>query len=513
MSLRLRLVGAVAAIAVLALASASIATYSILSSTLYHRVDETLNTSHGGFAYAADHGQSVLCARSPRFPRPTGFRLPRPSFDRPGTFLSTQFVEIRTSTGLVDNNQKCPAYIGSKPYAPALPSGSAISANLTAHSGASFFNAPSQAPGGPLFRVRVARLADGDVLIQAIAITDTVNTLHELLIAELFVSLIALLCALGAGWVLVRIGLKPLRAVSRTAASTTTGNLDQRVQVAHPRTEIGELSLAFNAMLDQIQSAFTARDASERQLRQFVADASHELRTPIAAMSAYAELFDRGARNDPDDLERILGGMRTEAARMEELVEDLLILARLDEGADRDRRPVELVRLCSEAIESASKIAPQWPITLVAIRPVEVEGNDRQLRRMIDNLLANVSHHTEAGTSTTVEVRSDAAEAAVVVRDEGAGMDASSARHAFDRFFRGDPSRSRLHGGSGLGLAIVRSIALAHHGSVDLESTPGVGTTVLVRLPLSVHQEDRGAAGPVSTERTRDSQGSLIWHT
>ena len=199
-------------------------------------------------------------------------------------------------------------------------------------------------------------------------------------------------------------------------------------------------------MLERIQAAFAARLASEarlkeseQHLRQFVADASHELRTPIAAVSAYAELFERGAAQHSDDLPRVVSGIRTETARMDRLVTDLLTLARLDEGVPMEQAPVELVSLASEAVRTATAVGPEWPVRFWAARPVEVIGDKDRLRQVIDNLLANVRAHTPPGTAATVRVDQVGGEAEVEVRDTGPGMPAEEARHAFERFYRVDP--------------------------------------------------------------------------
>jgi len=487
-SLRVRLLAAVAAITILALSAGGFATYSILSSNLFDRLDGMLSASRGGFESAASQGVTIDCARGPGILRPGRLHLPpTPRFGHPGTLLATQYVEILSSSGHVVRSQNCPAYIGSKPYRPVVPSAPALISSLDGSPGPSYLTAQSLTQGGPLFYVAVSRLSNGNLLVQGIVITDTVNTLHELLVAELIVGVVALTVAILVGWVLVRVGLRPLREVSETATSITSGSLNERVRTANPKTEIGHVGSAFNAMLDQIQGAFTERDASERQLRQFVADASHELRTPLAAISAYAELFGRGADKDAEDLERVLGGIKREAKRMEALVEDLLILARLDEGVRGQRTPVELVRLCSFIVEDATEIAPEWATKLVASNPLEVEGDDGQLRCAVANLLANVREHTEHGTAATLAVRAEGDQAIIEVRDDGAGMSEVAVQHAFDRFYRGDPSRSRGRGGSGLGLAIVRAIAIAHGGTTTLTSSPGAGTVVRIQLPLAVH--------------------------
>ena len=203
---------------------------------------------------------------------------------------------------------------------------------------------------------------------------------------------------------LVRVGLRPLGRIEHTAAAIAGGDLSQRVENDDPRTEVGRLGGALNAMLGQIEEAFDERTASEKRLRRFVADASHELRTPLAAVRAYAELFDRGARERPDDLERAMTGIQRESRRMGLLVDDLLLLARLDQGRPLERKPVELDEVAREAVEAARTLDPGREIELDAPGPVEVEGDRERLRQVLDNLLANVRAHTPAGSAATVRV-------------------------------------------------------------------------------------------------------------
>jgi two-component system, OmpR family, sensor kinase len=290
----------------------------------------------------------------------------------------------------------------------------------------------------------------------------------------------------------VRVGLRPLTQIETTAEAIAAGELDQRVPGDTAHTEIGNLARTLNAMLTQIQGAFAARDAteaelraSEARLRRFVADASHELRTPVAAVSAYAELFQLGASARPEDLDRVMTGIRTETARMGALVEELLLLARLDEGRALDLHPVELVSLAAEAVHAARTISDTRPIRLDAIEPVEVTGDATRLRQVLDNLLANVRAHTPPGTATTVTVERHGTDAVITVADNGPGLAATDAQHVFERFYRADPSRSRDHGGSGLGLAIVAAIANAHHGTVSAAPNPTGGATFTMTLPTA----------------------------
>ena len=286
---------------------------------------------------------------------------------------------------------------------------------------------------------------------------------------------------------LVRVGLRPLGRIEHTAAAIAGGDLSQRVENDDPRTEVGRLGGALNTMLGQIEEAFDERTASEQRLRRFVADASHELRTPLAAVRAYAELFDRGARERPDDLERAMTGIQRESRRMGLLVDDLLLLARLDQGRPLERKPVDLREVARDAVEAAQTLDPGRELELDAPEPVEVEGDRERLRQILDNLLANVRAHTPPGSAAAVHVLARDGEAVVEVADTGPGLSDDQLAHAFERFYRGDTSRSRDAGGAGLGLAIAAAIAESHGGSaavVNAGANGGTGLTVRVVVPL-----------------------------
>ncbi len=512
MSLRLRLLVAVGLIAIVALVAADVATYSALRTFLYDRVDQSMQQSQAFFAQWAQAGGGNGCpgsassssssssssSRSPGLPEGSdaGDAGPAPNA------LGTEFVQLRTPSGAVVPNSTCSAYVEDRAYAPGLP-GQLPAPGGTGPTSAAYFDAPATAAGGPDFRVRVGRLENGDLLVLAVPLTSTDGTLHQLLLIELAVTGAALLVALVGGWWLVRLGLRPLAAVERTAEAIADGNLKERVAIIDEQTEVGRLGRSLNRMLERIESAFGARlasearlRASEARLRQFVADASHELRTPVAAVSAYAELFERGASTRAEDLDRVMAGIRNETARMEHLVNDLLLLARLDEGQPLAREPVELVSLCAEAIATARAVGSEWPISLVAGQPVEVSGDPLRLRQVVDNLLANVRAHTPPGTPCTVSVAVAKGEAVLSVHDEGPGMDPEKAARVFERFYRADPSRSRTHGGSGLGLSIVAALVEAHGGRGAADARPDAGTTIVVRLPLAALREgERTHAG------------------
>lgn len=487
MSLRGRLLLAFGAAALVALLAADVATYSALRSSLMGRLEQTLQSAHIPIEQALDGANS-----SDHGPGPAG-----------GTPLSQvapgTFVEVRTTSGQVVLEQ--PDYErGGRKLSPVLPAritGFSI-ANDPGGEPTVYFDAPAAQPGASSFLVRASTLHDGDVLVLAVPLADTNGTLRRLLWIELAATGGALLLAGLVGWWVVRLGLRPLKAIEETAGAIAEGRLSHRVP-GEGRTEVGRLAGALNVMLDRIEWAFSARAASEARLRRFVGDASHELRTPVAAISAYAELFERGAADRPADLARVMSGIRGETARMGRLVEDLLLLARMDEGFPIDRQPVELVALAAEAVETARTVGPRWEVSLVAEHPVEVQGDRVRLRQVLDNLLANVRAHTPPGTSAIVTVGSRDHRAVVEVADNGPGITAEDAARVFERFFRADPSRSRASGGSGLGLSIVAAIVAGHGGTVGAAPAPAPpgGAVFTVELPRS---DDAGDVAPDPAE-------------
>src|SRR5664280_420691 len=532
-SLRSRLLIAIGVIALVALAIADVATYKSLESFLYQRVDQQLDASHGRSEFQANNGGILHCASDPNVSAPggagaggptpattgtTGSATSNPPIpaggpagvggasdldQEPSNAIQVEAVQVRYPGGGLVNSQSCPAYVDGKKYTPLIPT--TIGGFTTAPDGSkeAYFNAPSVQPDGPVFRVRASSLHDGNLLIVAQPLGDNGSTLHRLLVVELVVTGAAVVIALIFGYWLVRIGLRPLRDMETTAESIAAGNLTERVPGENDRTEVGRLARTLNVMLARIESAFGARVASERRLRasearlrRFVADASHELRTPIAAISAYAELFGRGASEQKADLERLMGGIRSETTRMEHLVADLLLLARLDEGRPMEQRSVDLVSLCAEAVQTASAVGPDWPVTFHASQPIEVMGDATSLRQVLDNLLGNVRAHTPAGTEVRVTVEPEEHGAVITVADNGPGMEPEEAEHIFERFYRSDPSRSRVAGGAGLGLSIVSAIVGNHGGTVSAEGQVGVGTTFTVHLPLVPPAPDVGEDGP-----------------
>jgi two-component system OmpR family sensor kinase len=342
--------------------------------------------------------------------------------------------------------------------------------------------------GATRYRVRVQPFDPdspyaGYALLVAASLNDVNGTLNRLLVIELLVTL-AVLAGIGAlGLWLVRLGLRPLDQMGETAAAIAAGDLSRRVERADERTEVGRLGLALNAMLGRIESAFRAQEASELKLRRFIADASHELRTPLAAVRAYAELFSRGAERRPEDLARSMSGISRESERMSVLVDDLLLLARLDEGRPLEKSPVDLEEVVGEAVETARTVDPERAIAFEAT-PARVLGDRDRLRQIVDNLLGNVRAHTPPATPVRITVGSSNGHALIEVADSGPGLSADQLTHVFERFYRGDSSRSRQGGGVGLGLSIVAAVAKAHGGGAIATSGPGEGASFRITLPL-----------------------------
>jgi two-component system OmpR family sensor kinase len=471
-------------VAIAALVAADVATYSALRSFLLDRVDQGLQASHVQIEQCLVQG----C--------PQGFGPGGPSEDNgpgpPGRLPQDTFLEVRYPSGesYVADAYPYAGGSGTAPKLPAVITGFSKRADPGGEP-TTYFNAPAAQKGGPEFRVRASELSNGDQLVLAVSLGDTMQTLHRLLLIELAVTGAALLLAGLIGWWLVHLGLRPLRDIERTAGKIAGGDLSHRVPGENRKTEVGRLAGALNVMLARIQDAFAVRDATEMALRQsegrlrrFVADASHELRTPVAAVSAYAELFERGASTRPEDLARVMTGIRGETARMGHLVEDLLLLARLDESRPIDREPVDLAALAGDAVEAARAVGPEWPLEFHADRPVVVSGDRIRLRQVFDNLLANVRAHTPPGTIATVTIADHAGEAVCQVSDNGPGISAENADRLFERFFRADPSRSRASGGAGLGLSIVAAIVASHGGRVAAAPGPAGGSTFTIWLPL-----------------------------
>ena len=344
------------------------------------------------------------------------------------------------------------------------------------------------------YRVVAAPSRGGaDVIVTGLSMANIDATMIRMLITFGIVTAIALAAATIAGGVIIRHALAPLRRVAQTATQVVDlpldrGEVELPVRVAepdaNPATEVGQLGSALNRMLDHVSAALSARQASETRVRQFVADASHELRTPLAAIRGYTELTQRMG-DDREAVAHAMSRVASETARMTQLVEDLLLLARLDSGRPLEREPVDLSHLALDAVTDAHVAGPdhRWELDLPD-EPVMVVGDEARLQQVLANLLANARVHTGPGTVVTTRLSTEPSYCVLQVIDNGPGIPAPLASEVFERFARGDSSRSRKGGSTGLGLAIVSAVVRAHHGTITVDSAPG-RTAFMVRLPLS----------------------------
>jgi two-component system, OmpR family, sensor kinase len=469
MTLRLRLTLAVVGLVAVALLVADAVTYVSLHSFLIDRVDQQLQDARDPIALALT--SSSQSTGSPFGSDPLrGRQLP------PGTY-----GEIRDASGAT---LKAISYTYSDVDQPTPdlpdPLPGAGTTSITQ------FTTGATKGDHTRFRVLVQGFPDaGRVLVVAIPLGDVTQTIDRLLIAEGIVTL-AVLVGLGAlAWWIVKRGLRPLEDMGATAGAIAAGDLSRRVEPAEPRTEVGRLGLSLNAMLEQIEQAFEERRRSEDKLRRFLADASHELRTPLTSIRGYAEVFRRGAKDDPADLETAMRRIEDESRRMGVMVDELLRLARLGEGREPERAPVDLAAIVADAVSDAGVEDPSRPISVEAPERLVVTGDEPQLRQVVANLVGNALRHTPAGTPVAVRLQSAAGWAELEVADKGPGMAAEDAAKAFEPFYRADKSRARETGGTGLGLAIVAAIVDEHGGTVAVETAPGAGATFRVRLPLA----------------------------
>lgn len=329
------------------------------------------------------------------------------------------------------------------------------------------------------------------VLLVASPLRGTYQTLLALSFVIAVSVFVAALALVALGDVLIRRALRPLTSVivtteriSQLPLDTGEVQMSNRVRVSDPATEVGRVTESVNRMLEHIESSLEARAASERKVRQFVADASHELRTPLAAVQGYAEITRKHDASLSDDARESLGRIEAAAHRMSALVNDLLLLARLDEGTEIDRGAVDLSLLVIDAVADAQAAGSDHPVALeLPEEPVEVVGDLMRLQQVVANLLANARIHTPPGTHVEARLGVEGDEAVLEIADDGPGVPEELQATLFERFVRGDASRSRAAGSSGLGLAIVRAIMTAHGGSITMRSEPGE-TVFTVRLPL-----------------------------
>jgi two-component system OmpR family sensor kinase len=348
------------------------------------------------------------------------------------------------------------------------------------------YTVDAKGSGGLQYRARATPTGGGTgFTVVAIPLNGVDERLDRLLLVEgLVIGGVLVLLAL-LSWFLVRAGLRPLDRIGQTADAIAAGDLSRRVDVATPKTEVGRLGLAFNAMLARLEEAFRQREASEGRLRRFLADVSHELRTPLASIRGYSEVFRIGAAREQGDVDRAMRRIEEEAARMGVLVEDLLTLARLDEVRDRSVEPVDLSQLAEDAAADARAVDATRAIEVDGDGEAIVLGDPDQLRQVLANLMRNALVHTPAGTPIELTTRRNGRRVELEVRDHGPGLPTDNPKELLERFWRAEPGRERGRAGAGLGLAIVAGIVHAHDGTVQAENAASGGASFVVRLPLA----------------------------
>lgn len=327
------------------------------------------------------------------------------------------------------------------------------------------------------FRLLAVPAPGGEVLVVAKPLAGVDAAVRQLVWTLLVAALIVLLAMALTTWWVIRLGLRPIAAMTNAATSIANGDRSQRVSTEGNTTEAGQLGKAFNEMLDQ-------RDIAEDRLRQFVGDASHELRTPLTSIRGYVDLMQQGAFAD-GQIDDVLRRMSAESTRMQQLVEDLLLLAQLDQQRPLHLTTIDLVTVVNDEADAVRALQPQRPVHVHVPTAAPVVADDRRIRQLVAGLVHNVVVHTPADTALTLTVATSPTAVTLEVTDDGPGMDPDTAAHAFDRFRRGDPSRSRHTGGTGLGLAIAKSLAEAHGATLSLTSAPGHGCTVTLTLPVT----------------------------
>ncbi len=347
--------------------------------------------------------------------------------------------------------------------------------------------------GSETWRVMVIKRSDGTPLAISQSLTDVNDTVSKLVVFDVAAGAAAILLVGIVGFFLVRASLSPLASIEKTAEAIAAGDLSKRLTEPAGKTEVARLAGALNTMLERIEAAYRARESgelhareSEHKMRRFVADASHELRTPLTSIQGFAEFFhQQGDGVDPAEATRLMARIHQEAQRMNLLVEDLFLLAELDQARPLSLHPIDLGSIAAESVGAARLLAPERAISLTTPKtPVIVDADEPRVRQVIDNLIMNALKYTSDPATIDVAVSRRGRQASLVVKDSGPGMTAEHAAHVFERFYRVDAGRSRDAGGSGLGLSIVSAVVSAHGGSVQLDTAPGQGATFTVHLNM-----------------------------
>jgi two-component system OmpR family sensor kinase len=490
-SLQRRLVAVMALLLVTGLLIADVVTYASVHSFLYGRADDTLASSEtltfNYLDFAASHHTPVTATELTRHVSPDVYVV---------VTNAAGHVILTRPSGSPTHPDPAPILTRAIPVQQVLK----VQGRGFGRYAGTFRPDPNAVvvgskgdPDGE-YRVLAVTVPQG-TLITALALNPTNDTLGSLRRVELLASLAVVLIMGLLGSLVVRRGMRPLRAMAETADAIASGDLTRRVPDQAPQTEVGRLGVAFNEMLARIEGAFAEKSASEERLRQFVADASHELRTPLTSIRGYAELLRRGGFADEASQRKALTRIEAEATRMGGLVEDLLLLAELDRGRPLRAEPVDLQQICADVVDDCNAIDHQHSLDLRAGPPMMVLGDRERLIQVAHNLVRNALAHTPAGTAVCVATGAVGPMGLLRVTDQGPGIDPAEATRVFDRFYQGD--RSRKGGGTGLGLSIVRAIAEALGGSAEVVVPPRGGVSMVVKLPL--------AATPAATNKGTSS--------
>lgn len=455
--LRLTLVAALLLLVGLGLLASGVAVTSSLETSLMRRLDSQLVEASQGWAM-------------PRNERPQ-MQIDEPNPNRPPTnFFVRSVANDGTVRGPIND------------VAESVP-------DLTGSPSATPKTVGSEGDPSKQWRVITVTNSEGSTTV-GMSLSANQQTVSRLVALQFYIGAAVLLALAVIAYFVVRRSLRPLREVETTAAAIAAGDLHRRVPEWSEKTEVGRLSAALNGMLSQIQRAFAATAASEEaarasedRMRRFVADASHELRTPLTTIRGFAELYRQGAMSD---ISLLMTRIEGESARMGLLVEDLLMLARLDAQRPLDMRRVDVLTIAADAVHDAKAVSPDRDIALKVLSGPgipEVVGDDARLRQVLANLVGNAVRHTPESASITVCVGTTQSSVLLEVEDTGPGLAEAEAAHVFERFYRADSSRTRESGGSGLGLSIVAALVAAHNGTVEVRSDPGAGATFRVELP------------------------------
>ncbi len=466
-SLRGRLLVTLLTVTAVGLVALAAITYIAQRSYLLQRIDDRVQDARGPMqGYLADQGVGTDRDHSGRFPRSEDGKGPDGAGLPPGTY-----GERRDASGKVLGHRTV-SYDETETAEPDVPKDPPLNRIITV--------------GGEDGEYRLLASREqfgGGITIVAIPLADTDQTLNRLLAVEALVIAGVLLILGFVAAAIVRAGLLPLDRMGHTAGAIAGGDLSHRIETTDPRSEVGRLGIALNAMLDRLENAFQRREASENRLRQFLADASHELRTPLASIRGYAELFRMGAVRDEAEVARAMERIEDESVRRGVLVEDLLTLARLDEVADAPHGDVDLASLVRDAADDARASAPDRDISITGAGAATVTGDADQLRQVLGNLVRNAMVHTPAGTPIELGLDRHDGTVGLEVRDHGPGQPGDDPQALFERFWRAEAGRERGKGGAGLGLAIVAAIVDHHGGRVTAANADDGGAVFRVELP------------------------------